>query len=168
PALVADLELDGFEIAAGVCGHDFILELRSAAHRRMAQWETPARLFGAIASPFAPQDAPVSRGPCAVRPKDENALRPFTKSRGRGSPGRPGRDVLRCVGGAPRARAVARRKGYPAWSPSRARLSVLPSTASTSKIPGEVVRPVSAARSGCATERTTSPGIFEVLAVLGK
>ena len=35
--------------------------------------------------------------------------------------------------------------------PSRARHSSRPSTANTSKIPGEVVRPVSATRSGCAT-----------------
>src|SRR6185436_17981424 len=44
-----------------------------------------------------------------------------------------------------------------AWSPSRARLSVLPSTASTSKMPGEVVRPVRAARSGCATAPSLTP-----------
>src|SRR5262249_51458220 len=35
-----------------------------------------------------------------------------------------------------------------AWSVMRARLSALPSTTSTSKMPGEVVRPVSAARKG--------------------
>ena len=43
------------------------------------------------------------------------------------------------------------------WSCSRPRLSFFPSTASTSKIGGEVVRPVSAARSGCATLPSLSP-----------
>ena len=38
-----------------------------------------------------------------------------------------------------------------------ARLSSRPSNASTSKIPGEVVRPVSAARSGCATLPSFTP-----------
>ena len=51
-----------------------------------------------------------------------------------------------------RSRAVGRR-----WSANRARLSLFPSTASTSKIPGEVVRPVSAARSGCATLPSLTP-----------
>src|SRR5262252_8574905 len=45
----------------------------------------------------------------------------------------------------------------PAWSCSRPRLSFFPSTANTSKIGGEVVRPVSAARNGCATFPSLSP-----------
>jgi len=45
----------------------------------------------------------------------------------------------------------------PAWSCSRPRLSLFPSTANTSKIGGEVVRPVSAARNGCATFPSLSP-----------
>src|SRR5271163_736269 len=47
--------------------------------------------------------------------------------------------------------------GQPDWSASRARLSALPSTVSTSKMPGEVVRPVSAARNGCATAPSFAP-----------
>src|SRR5262249_39628141 len=54
---------------------------------------------------------------------------------------------------------ILERTSYPAWSPSRARLSDLPRTASTSKIPGEVVRPVSAARSGCATAPSLTPSV---------
>ena len=44
-----------------------------------------------------------------------------------------------------------------AWSAMRARLSALPSTISTSKMPGDVVRPVSAARNGCATAPSLAP-----------
>ncbi len=44
-----------------------------------------------------------------------------------------------------------------AWSSIRPRLSSRPSTVSTSKMPGEVVRPVSAARSGWAIEPSFAP-----------
>src|ERR1700716_862006 len=73
----------------------------------------------------------------------------------------------RCAdgGGRPRAMHFALRwralgspaPGYAALSPSRARLSVFPSTTRTSKMPGEVARPVSAARSGWATAPSLTP-----------
>src|SRR5262249_4229391 len=44
-----------------------------------------------------------------------------------------------------------------AWSCRRARLSLFPNTANTSKIGGEVLRPVSAARNGCATVPSLTP-----------
>src|SRR4051794_18189818 len=43
------------------------------------------------------------------------------------------------------------------WSAMRARLSSRPSNANTSKIPGDVVRPVSAARSGWASLPSLTP-----------
>src|SRR4249920_709146 len=49
-------------------------------------------------------------------------------------------------------------KNYEAvWSRSRARLSSRPRTASTSNIGGDVVRPVSAARNGCAIAPSLRP-----------
>src|SRR4029079_7302526 len=48
-------------------------------------------------------------------------------------------------------RFVGHSFGSTIWSAMRARLSSLPNKASTSNIPGDVVRPVSAARSGWAS-----------------
>src|SRR5262249_14956549 len=121
-----------------VAGEPGLANLRSAPRRRIK----PKRVwlhFVAKLSPFAPQDAcagwPHRGGVGKGRERLGGVHETAIVARA------PGPSAWRfCIAPTRHTFVTRKRRFHAAWSRNRARLSVLPSTASTSKIPGEVAR----------------------------
>ena len=126
-----------FVIAIG----SFRLELRAGPHRGRATRQASAWGTTVAARDWQTKNAAARRFPERWR----GARRPSTPCRA---------DV---TGRRQRARRLGLLSAIVAWSAQRPRLSSRPSTASTSKMPGEVERPVAAARSGWAIVPSLAP-----------